>query len=72
MYSVIMGHLRSDAVAANSIANIAKNLLACFCIGLGNDGSIIIGYELGAGFLLSAVYPPKLFYSFSYLLFSVW
>ena len=27
MYSVIMGHLGSDAVAANSIANIAKNSL---------------------------------------------
>lgn len=29
MYSVIMGHLGSDAVAANSIANIVKNLAAC-------------------------------------------
>lgn len=27
MYSVILGHLGSDAVAANSIANITKNLL---------------------------------------------
>lgn len=27
--SVIMGHLGSDAVAANSIANIVKNLIVC-------------------------------------------
>lgn len=49
MYSVIMGHLGSDAVAANAIANIAKNLVICFCLGLGSAGSIMIGNELGAG-----------------------
>ena len=49
MYSVVMGHMGSDAVAANSIANIAKNLMVCFCIGIGNGGSILIGNELGAG-----------------------
>lgn len=49
MYSVIMGHLGSDAVAANSIANIVKNLIACFCLGLGSGGGIIVGNELGAG-----------------------
>ncbi len=50
MYSVIMGHLGSDAVAANSIANIVKNLVACFCLGLGSGG-IMVGNELGAGSL---------------------
>lgn len=49
MYSVIMGHLGPDAVVANSIANIVKNLIACFCIGLGSGGGILIGNELGAG-----------------------
>jgi len=49
MYSVIMGHLGTDAVAANSIANIVKNLIACFCLGLGSGGGIIVGGELGAG-----------------------
>ena len=48
MYSVIMGHLGTDAVAANSIANISKNLVVCLCLGLGSAGSIIIGNELGA------------------------
>ncbi len=49
MYSVIMGHLGTDAVAANSVVNIIKNLIVCFCIGLGNGGGIIVGNELGAG-----------------------
>lgn len=48
MYSVIMGHLGTDAVAANSIANISKNLVVCLCIGFGGAGSIIVGNELGA------------------------
>lgn len=48
-YSVIMGHLGNDAVAANSIANTVKNLIACFCLGLANGGSIVVGNELGAG-----------------------
>lgn len=54
MYSVIMGHLGTDAVAANSIANIIKNLIVCFCIGLGSGGSIMVGNELGAGRLDTA------------------
>lgn len=49
MYSVIMGHLGSDAVAANSIANITKNLLICVCSGFGYGGSIIVGNLLGNG-----------------------
>lgn len=54
MYSVIMGHLGSDAVAANSIANIVKNLVACFGLGLGSGGGIMVGNELGAGRLDTA------------------
>lgn len=54
MYSVIMGHLGSDAVAANSIANIAKNLIACFCLGVASGGGIMVGNELGAGNLETA------------------
>lgn len=40
MYTVIMGHLGADAVAANSIANIVKDLLVCLSLGLGNAGGI--------------------------------
>ncbi len=54
MYSVILGHLGSDAVAANSIANITKNLLICICTGFGYGGSIIVGNLLGEGNLTEA------------------
>lgn len=49
MFSVILGHMGSDAVAANSIANIAKNIIACACLGLSSGAGILIGNELGAG-----------------------
>ncbi len=54
MYSVILGHLGDDAVAANSIANITKNLLICVCTGFGYSGSIIVGNLLGEGKLEEA------------------
>lgn len=61
MYSVIMGHLGSDAVAANSIANIMKNLIACVCMGIGSGGGILVGNELGKGALkMAKLYGDKL------------
>lgn len=61
MYSVIMGHLGTDAVAANSIANIVKNLIASLAMGIGNGGAIIVGNELRAGKLEKAkLYGGKL------------
>lgn len=54
MYTVIMGHMNTDAVVANSLAGITKNVLICFCIGLGSGGGIIVGNELGAGRLTQA------------------
>lgn len=61
MGTVIMGHLGKDAVAANSIANIAKNLAVCFCMGLGSGAGIMVGNELGAGNLDTArLYGKKL------------
>ena len=49
MFSVIMGHLGSVAVAANSVANILKNIIACVCNGIGIGAGIIVGNELGKG-----------------------
>lgn len=49
MFSVIIGHLGENAVAAFSISNVVKNLVVCFCIGLGSGSGIIIGNELGNG-----------------------
>ncbi len=43
MYSVILGHLGSDAVAANSVAQIARNLGTVLCFGFANGTAIIIG-----------------------------
>lgn len=51
MYSVILGHLGSDAAAANSIANIVKNLSICVCQGVASASGIIIGEELGKGMI---------------------
>ncbi len=47
MFTIIMGHLGNDAVAANSIANIVKNLIACMCLGIGTGSGIMVGNELG-------------------------
>lgn len=54
MFSVIMGHMGSDAVAANSIANIVKNIIACMCLGIGTGSGILVGNELGRGCLSKA------------------
>lgn len=54
MFSVIMGHLGNDAVAANSLANIVKNIIACVCLGIGAGSGIIVGNELGNGNLETA------------------
>lgn len=49
MYSVIMGHLGSDAAAANSIANIVKNIAICVCTGVAIASSVMVGALLGQG-----------------------
>lgn len=49
MYSVILGHLGSDATAANSIANIIKNLIICVCQGVANASAVMVGEKLGKG-----------------------
>lgn len=54
MYSVIMGHLGSDAVAASAAAGIVKNIAGCASSGLGAGTGIIIGNLLGAGKLEEA------------------
>ena len=53
-YSVIMGHMGSDAVAANSITTIAKNMLSCLIRGVSGGAGVLIGNLLGAGELSKA------------------
>lgn len=47
MYSVIMGHLGSDATAANSIASIVRSIIASVCWGFAAGVAIVIGGDLG-------------------------
>lgn len=47
MYSVIFGHLGSDAVAANSVAGVVRNLGTVFCFGFANATGIIVGKAMG-------------------------
>ena len=54
MYSVIMGHLGTDAVAANSIASIVRTIVASFCWGVAAAVGIVIGGLLGNGELEKA------------------
>ena len=54
LYSVILGHMGSDAVAANSIASIAKSLLSCLIRGVSGGAGVVIGNLLGAGLLEKA------------------
>jgi len=54
MYSVIMGHLGEDIVAANSVVNVARNLVSVLCFGMAYGGAILIGKEMGSGNLENA------------------
>lgn len=49
MYSVILGHLGSDAVAANSIVNVVRNLGCVFCYAIASAAGIVVGQILGEG-----------------------
>ena len=53
-YTAIVGHLNSDAAAANSIAAVVRDLLCCICNGFCSAVGIVIGNELGAGQLKQA------------------
>jgi len=48
-YSAFMGHLGTDAAAANSVAAVVRDLICCMCNGLASGGGILVGNELGAG-----------------------
>ncbi len=53
-YTVVLGHLGSDTVAANSIANIVKSMISCLVRGVSAGAGIIIGNMLGANELEKA------------------
>ena len=47
VYSIILGHLSSDIVAANSVATVVRNLSSAFCFGAASSAAIILGNTLG-------------------------
>lgn len=47
MYSVILGHLGSDVVAANSIVNVVRNLGCVSCYAIASAAGIVVGQILG-------------------------
>ncbi len=49
MYTVILGHLGNDAVAANSVVNVVRNLGCVMCYGVASAAGIIVGQILGEG-----------------------
>lgn len=51
-YTAIMGHLGTDAAAANSVAAVVRDLMCCLCDGISAAGGIIVGNELGSGDLV--------------------
>ncbi len=46
-YSVIMGHINSDMVAANAIATNVRDLCAILCFGMAGGGSVLLGKTIG-------------------------
>ena len=48
MYSVIMGHMGSDVVAANSLVVVVRNFSTVFCFAIASAGGIYIGKRIGA------------------------
>ncbi len=60
-YTAFMGHMGTDAAAANSVASVVRDLICCLCNGIGSGGGILVGYELGAGNLkLGKIYGDRL------------
>lgn len=47
MYSVIIGHMGSDAVAANSFVVVVRNFGTILCFGMANAGGILLGKVIG-------------------------
>ncbi len=47
MYSVILGHLGTDAVAANSFVVVVRNFGTILCFGVASAGGILLGNVLG-------------------------
>ncbi len=54
MYTVILGHLGEDIVAANSVVNIIRQLATVLCFGMAYGGAVVLGKTMGSGDLALA------------------
>ncbi len=60
-YSMILGHLSADCVAANTYANTLRNLSTVVCFAVANAAAIIMGKSMGENKLEEAnVYAKRL------------
>lgn len=53
-YSIILGHLNNDIVAASSVATTLRDLFTTICFGISSGGTVILGKELGSNRLEKA------------------
>ncbi|MCR5213629.1 MAG: MATE family efflux transporter [Eubacterium sp.] len=65
VYSVIIGHMGNDAVAAYSIVNVVRNLGTVFCYGIGSAAGIIVGQILGEGKREEGIHMGKILFRLS-------
>lgn len=65
VYSVILGHLSSDIVAANSVASVVRNLGTVVCFGTASAAGIILGKAMGDNRLEEAKVYAKRFVGLS-------
>lgn len=53
-YSIILGHISSDVVAANAVATNVRNLCTILCFGMSGGGSVLLGKTIGEGRMADA------------------
>ena len=60
-FTAIIGHMGSNAAAANSVAAVVRDLVCCTCDGICAASAIMVGNELGRGRLdLGKAYGKRL------------
>jgi putative MATE family efflux protein len=58
-YSIILGHLNSDVVAANAVAANVRNLCTVLCFGMSGGGSVLLGKTIGENRMQDAARDAK-------------
>lgn len=61
MNSVIIGHIGTSVVSANSVAQVTRQLAMVIAMGIANATAIMLGKQIGAGDIQGADYNSKRF-----------